>query len=165
MERETGTLCRVCARTIIAEDGCICTMGCAAYCNAVQTQKENEAEENRLLEWLLEKKGLNMKDIRERALKALGLEYEGDDDNGVDWVSDDDGVMREMPNEAELIGMLLLELDRLTGGDNLLYGCGWFVPATNKFEIVLRDNVTDVYAGTTRLEALVLAVEAAREGK
>ena len=88
-----------------------------------------------------------MANLRERALKALGLEYEGDDDNGVDWVSDDDGVMREMPNEAELIGMLLLELRSLT-----------------------RDNFGPLYSAVAEppdeiLEALVLAVEAAREGK
>lgn len=162
MERETGTLCRVCARTIIAEDGCICTMGCAAYCNAVQTQKENEAEENRLLEWLLEKKGLNMKDIRERALKALGLEYEGDDDNGVDWVSDDDGVMREMPNEAELIGLLLLELDRLTGRDF----CYYAKDAFGGSEQVIHTKSRRIRCKSESiLEALILAVEAAREGK
>ena len=90
---------------------------------------------------------LNMANLRERALRALGLEYEGDDDNGMDWVSDDDGAMREMPNEAEIIGLLLLELRSLT-----------------------RDNFGPLYSAVAEppdeiLEALVLAVEAAREGK
>jgi len=88
-----------------------------------------------------------MANLRERALRALGLEYEGDDDNGMDWVSDDDGAMREMPNEAEIIGLLLLELRSLT-----------------------RDNFGPLYSAVAEppdeiLEALVLAVEAAREGK
>ena len=88
-----------------------------------------------------------MDTLHGRALRALGLEYEGDDDNGMDWVSDDDGAMREMPNEAEIIGLLLLELRSLT-----------------------RDNFGPLYSAVAEppdeiLEALVLAVEAAKEGK
>jgi hypothetical protein len=43
--RVEGALCPACKRTIIACDGCPCTMGYEAYANAIQTQKENEAEE------------------------------------------------------------------------------------------------------------------------
>lgn len=70
---------------------------------------------------------LNMANLRERALRALGIEG--------------------FPSDAELIGMLLLELRSLT-----------------------RDNFGPLYSAVAEppdeiLEALVLAVEAAREGK
>ena len=69
---------------------------------------------------------LNMANLRERALRALGIEG--------------------FPSDAELIGMLLLELRSLT-----------------------RDNFGPLYSAVAEppdeiLEALVLAVEAAREG-
>lgn len=70
---------------------------------------------------------LNMANLRERALRALGIEG--------------------FPSDAELIGMLLLELRSLT-----------------------RDNFGPLYSAVAEppdeiLEALVLAVEAAREEK
>ena len=70
---------------------------------------------------------LNMANLRERALRALGIEG--------------------FPSDAELIGMLLLELRSLT-----------------------RDNFGPLYSAVAEppdeiLEALVLAVEAAKEGK
>jgi hypothetical protein len=43
--RVEGRLCPTCKRTIIACDGCPCTMGHQAYASAVRIQKENEAEE------------------------------------------------------------------------------------------------------------------------
>ena len=68
-----------------------------------------------------------MANLRERALRALGIEG--------------------FPSDAELIGMLLLELRSLT-----------------------RDNFGPLYSAVAEppdeiLEALVLAVEAAKEGK
>jgi len=70
---------------------------------------------------------LNMANLRERALRALGIEG--------------------FPSDAELIGMLLLELRSLT-----------------------RDNFGPLYSAVAEppdeiLEALVLAVEAEKEGK
>lgn len=113
-----------------------------------------------------------MDSLRERALRALGLEYEGDDDNGMDWVSDDDGAMREMPNEAEIIGLLLLELDRLTDSKFFFAPRGWYYnPKFKGYKICVWlngdcDNPKERRSvGKTPLEALVLAVEAAREGK
>jgi hypothetical protein len=40
-----GGLCPVCGRTVLIENGCLCTIGYQAYARAVQVHKEEEAEQ------------------------------------------------------------------------------------------------------------------------
>lgn len=68
------------------------------------------------------------------------------------------------PSEAELIGLLLLELDRLTTGNFVYYGPRWFGAYPIEEYQVEVGTIIGSFGGTS-LEALVLAVEAAKEGK
>ena len=95
----------------------------------------------------------------ERALKALGYEYKGDDETGIDWVSDANGAFRQMPNGEELIGMLLVELDRLYKGEFTLNGS---YGGLQKPVVQVRAGIPQD-PGNTILEALTAAVEAAKE--
>lgn len=108
-----------------------------------------------------------MNELRARALNALGYEFAGaDGNNGDAWRTPDGEYIRasefKCPSEDTLIGMLLKKLDRLTDKNFAYY-------AKNAFG----DSMQIIHSVSTRikckspsiLEALVRAVEAAKEGK
>jgi len=68
------------------------------------------------------------------------------------------------PSEAELIGLLLLELDRLTGGNFAYYGLNHFCGGGLQI-VVLPSGPAVESDGTDTLSVFVEAVEAAKEGK
>jgi hypothetical protein len=95
--------------------------------------------------------------LHARALKVLGRVCLAED-----------GLGQFDPPEAELIGLLMLELDRLTGGDFALEGRNW----KRKIDTAhVGRNAQKRHGGIwtggafSYLEALVLAVEAAKEGE
>lgn len=100
-----------------------------------------------------------MDTLRDRALKALGLEAQMTP-AGLCYIKDRE-VMGPV-SEAELIGLLLLELDRLTTGNFVYYGPRWFGVYPIKEHRVEVGTIIGNFSGTC-LEALVLAVEAAKE--
>ena len=102
-----------------------------------------------------------MTDIQTRALMALGYDYEGDDENSIDWVSDANGAFRQRPNKEELIGMLLAELNRLVDGSLMIEGLNWRRPI-NLVHILYGPQGKCVM-GESYLEALTAAVEVAKE--
>ncbi len=100
-----------------------------------------------------------MDNLRERALKALGWK---ETPKGY-WEDENHQLVataHTIPSDAELIGLLLLELDRLML-DYDTYRRGNVLNVLGDSENRVRIFIT----GKPRLEALVLAVEAARERK
>lgn len=99
-------------------------------------------------------------DLRERALGALGWKLVGVAGNyGV--YTDMEGDVHAGPTDAELIGLLLLELEKPPClGEFQLDGS---LGGTQPVGVTLYKR--DTYFGCTYLEALVLAVEAAKEGR
>lgn len=107
-----------------------------------------------------------MANLRERALRALGWRQvlhedpTGWADGEMRWITPTGEMAIWTPADAELIGLLLLELDRLML-DYDTYRRGNALNVLGDSENRVRIFIT----GKPRLEALVLAVEAAREEK
>ena len=89
-----------------------------------------------------------MDNARERALRLLGF-----DQDEIDYCEPLDPH-----SEAELIGLLLLELDRLVDGQFTLTGA---YSGLQRPTVMIR--VIPHYQGDSILEALTLAVEKVRE--
>jgi hypothetical protein len=97
-----------------------------------------------------------MDTLHGRALRALG--WEPDPDGETMYELDGDGC-RSIPAEETLIGMLLLELDRLSSADWFMEGKN-YLHTNGEYSFA---NCESLWMGKTLCEALVLAVEAMKE--